>query len=386
LPRPRAGFSLVEMMIALVVLGVIMGSALTVMRSQSRNFRLGGSKMELTQNIRYTLSTLDRVLRTAGSGVANNQPMLVYADSNTVVINANFASDIQDGNAVYINPNLPLGAALAMTTATPVNIPYTAINYPFANYFWGAATPSRAETIMFFFRPDSTTADPTDYILFQRVNSTPAEMVARNIRHYPGRPFFFDYFTEVTDALGNKTLQQVTYARVAPQRLPVYHSVSHGVPADINNAALADSIRTIRVNVVITNGITTADSTSRTVSTTIGLPNNGLVQSQTCGNTPVLTSALTATSPNPGEIRLQWNPSGDETAGELDVNQYNIYYKLAGAPTWQTYQSVSAGQPAYDITSSALITSGLSYDWAVAAQDCTPAESPLIISFNIPIS
>jgi prepilin-type N-terminal cleavage/methylation domain-containing protein len=377
--RANAGFTLIELLIAMVVLSIVMGSAVTMFRSQSKNFRVGGSKMELTQNIRYALSTVDRVLRTTGSGTASSQPMFVYGSDSTIVFNANFASDIQDGNAVYINPDLPAGAVDGLTTATPITLPNTAIVYPTANYFWGGATPSRAETISFYFRSDSTTAaDPNDYVLLQRVNAMAPELVARNIRRYPGRPFF-EYWYDSVNVSG------VVFSRqLAAARLPVRHAVAlHGDPADIGASAMADSIRMIRFNLVVTNGIVGADSSSRRVSTMIRIPNNGLVQLKTCGDVPILGGALTAT-PNavgsPPSVTLQWVRSVDEVTGEQDVSQYNVYYKVNGAPTWDTFTTVAAGQVNYSLTSGAGLTAGVTYQYAVAAQDCSPAESNMLTS------
>ncbi len=364
----------------MVVLSLVMGSALSVFRSQSKNFRVGGTKMELTQNIRYAISTVDRVLRTTGAGTGTNQPMLVYAATDAVVFNANFATNIADGIAVYVNPDLPAGAIDAMTTGTQITLPGTAIVYPTANYFWGGLTPSRAETMSFFFRPDSTTtADPNDFILFQQINATAPELVARNIRAYPGRPFF-EYWYDSVNVSG------VTFSRqLAAARIPVRHSVAlHGDPADVGTSALADSIRMVRINLVVTNGIMGVDSLSRRLSTMIRLPNNGLVQLRTCGDPPIFTSAVVAT-PNlvgdPPAVTLTWLPSVDETSGEQDVSQYNVYFRLVGGPlTWDPFLSLAAGQANYSVTSGAGLVVGNTYEYAVAAQDCSPAESPLSVS------
>lgn len=376
----EAGFSLVELLIAMVVLSLVMTSALTIFRSQSKNFRVGGTKMELTQNVRYATSTVDRVLRTLGAGTAPNQPMFVYGSNDALVFNTNFATDVPDGNAVYVNPNLPAGAINSMTTTTTMTIPGTAIAYPGANYFWGAATSSRAETMSIYFRPDSTTADPADYVLLQRVNAMASEEIARNIKAYPGRPFF-EYWFDSTNATGTIFSRQLQAARV-----PFRHTSNfHGDVADIGASALADSIRMVRINIVVTNGLLTADSSSRRLSTMIRVPNNGLMQLSTCGDVPILTSALQA-FPNapttPPTVRLLWNPSVDEAAGERDITGYNVYYRVAGVPPWAPFMTFPAGLAVYDkpgLNNGSLVV-GTNYEFAVAAVDCSPAESGLIVS------
>lgn len=380
-----AGFTMIEMLIAMVVLSLVMAATLSLFRSQTQNFRKGGNRMELSQNVRYALGTVERVLRTTGAGTAGSQPMLVYGGNDVIVVNTNFASDIQDGNAVYINPDLPAGAVDGLKTATPITIFGTAINYPAVNYTYGAATGTRAETISFYFQLDATTANANDYILYERVNAMAPEMVARNILAYPGRPFF-EYFAETTDAAGVPLIQQVTAARApATQALPIRHSANvHGSGADINGSALADSIRLVRVNMVVTNGQTGTDLASRQISTTMMMPNNGLTQLKSCGDAPVATGALTAVPPGVGGgARLRWARSPDELSGEVDVSQYNVYYRLNGTPDWNTMITVMpTGAATYDITSGVGITSGLTYDFAVAAQDCTPQESPLALALG----
>ena len=382
--RPRArrrrtgGFTLIELLIALVVLGLVMAAALSVMRSQSKNFRVGASRMELGQDIRYAFNTIDRTLRTTGAGVAPNQPMFVFGSNDALVFNTNFASDIQDGSAVYINPDLAPGAITSLLNTQKITIPGTAIQYPDSNYFWGVATPSRAETFTIFFRPDSTTTDPSDFILFQRVNNLPPEMIARNIRAYPGRPFF-DYWYDSSTTTGALLSRQLAAARV-----PIRHGAGyHGGTNDVGASALADSIRIVRVNLTVTNGDITADSTSRLVSTMVRMPNNGLVQIKTCGDVPILGGTLTATANAPGTpatVQLQWNRSVDEVTGEADVSQYNVYVRRQGTTQWATFVTQPAGQVTYDITAGPGLVAGNTYQYAVAAQDCTPRESSLLVS------
>jgi prepilin-type N-terminal cleavage/methylation domain-containing protein len=376
-PRGRAGFSMLEMLIALVVLSLVMGSAISVLRSQSRNFRRGGASMDLNQNARFAMSNMERTIRSLGVGTPNDQPMLVYADANTFVFNANFASNINDGSAVYINPDLPATAINSITTATPITLPGTAIAYPPRNYTWGAATPSRAETISFTFRADSSTADPNDFVLMERINNTPAEMVARNIRAYPGRPFFEYWYDSLTTA-GTVFSKQVRAAQ-----LPIYHSVAqHAGVADVGSSAFADSVKLVRVNLVVTNGLTDADSTSRRFSTMISIPNNGLLNLKTCGAAPLNAQAFNVVSPSSGAVELTWLPSADETTGEQDVSGYNLYYRLAADPTWTSWTTQAAGLAAYDVNAGGF-TPDQDYVFGIAAQDCTPQESTFLTTANV---
>jgi len=372
--RSEAGFSLIEMMIGLIVLSVVMGAAVSVMRSQSRNFARGGNRMELTQNLRYAVSSAERLIRTLGGGIGTNQPMLVYAGNDVFTFNGNYASRLPDGVAVYVNPDIPAGADLSLTTATPITLPNTspAITYPVADYFWGGATTSRAETISIYFRPDSSTADPLDFVMLQRINATRSELIARNIRAYPGRPFF-EYWWDSTSVTG-----LTTYKQLAAARVPVRHPVIGGA------TALVDSIRTVRLNMVVTNGDLTADSTSRMVSTMIQIPNNGLAPISTCGDTPLSPSgSFTADTVGQGAggVLISWGTSPDELTGERDISQYNLYYMLVADSVWHPLTTQAAGFSPYSMPVTLMPDS--TYDFAVAALDCSPAESPLVIRTNV---
>jgi prepilin-type N-terminal cleavage/methylation domain-containing protein len=381
LHHSRRGFSLIEMLIALVVLGVVVGAALKMFRSQSIGFRKGGASMDLHQNARYTASTLDRVVRTLGAGTALRQPMLVYGSTNVLVFNANYASDIQDGNAVYINPNLPANAVDGLTTGNAITIYGTAVTYPSANYFWGTATPTRAETIEFYFQPDASTPNPNDMELMQRVNNGTAEMVSRNLLPYPSRPFFEYWWDSLTVA---GTIQP---KQVAASRLPIYHSVAqHGQPTDVGASAFSDSVRSMRVNFLAWNGRTGADSVARLFSTMIRMPNNGLVQLPTCGDVPLAPGPVNAvvSAPVPGQVTLNWTRSGDEIAAEKDVQGYNIYWRPTGTPDWTTLTTQAAGLANYSVTFT-WASGPPAVEFAVAAQDCTPQESNLVISNSVTI-
>ncbi len=367
--RGESGFSLIEMMIAIVILSVVMGAAVSLMRSQSRNFARGGNRMELTQNLRYTVSSMERLVRTLGGGIGTGQPMLVYAGSDVFTFNGNYASRLPDGVAVYINPDIPAAAELSLTTATPITLPNTAINYPVADYFWGGATQSRAETISIYFRPDSSTADATDFVMLQRINATRSELIARNLRAYPGRPFF-EYWWDSTTALG-----LTTYKQLAAARIPVRNLVIGGA------TSLADSIRTVRLNLVVTNGDLTVDSTSRRVSTMFQIPNNGLAPITTCGDTPLSPSGVLATDTvgqGSGGVLLSWSTTPDELGGERDISQYNLYYRLQAALTWTPLTTQAPGFSPY--STSVTLMDDSTYVFAVAALDCSPAESPLVTS------
>jgi prepilin-type N-terminal cleavage/methylation domain-containing protein len=386
-----AGFTLVELMLALVVLSLVMGATISLLRSQVRTFRTGGERLELTQNMRYAVSTVDRVLRTTGAGVANQQPILVYGGNDVLAFNSNYTNNMQDFCAVNVNPDAPVGSFEIMPLAAAYVLPNTAFLYPSMNYVAGACA---AETILFYFRPDSSTPDPNDFVLMQRVNAMPADLVAKNIYGYPGRPFF-QFFVHPRSLLVPPAARDSLVIAGSPGSgivLPIRHSVAvHSSPADSaldpSNSYLADSVKAVRINVRVSNGLAGVDRRTRDISTVVSLPNNGLVQLKDCGTAPLLTGLLTTTpnaAGNPPSVTVRWPASFDEGGGETDVNQYNVYRRRLADPAFgSTLNTLPAGQPPpYTFVDNGVVA-GIDYVYAVAAQDCTPSESPRLVSATV---
>lgn len=384
----RAGFSLVELLIAMVVMSLVMGSTIAVFRSQSANFRMGGQRLELSQNGRYVLASVDRMLRTAGAGVTTQQPMFIYGANDVVAFNANYASRVSDNCAVNTNPDAPAAAVDIMTTAMAAAIPNSspAFTYPAVTYASGGC---RAETIVFYFRPDSTTTVAGDYLLLMKLNGTAPEMVASNIEAYPGRPFF-EYYVHPRTLLAPSPRDSLVLANAAGSgiTLPIVHTLSiHGSVGDTagSTTALADSVKAVRINIRVTNGLTGTDKRTSDMSTAIKLPNNGLIQLQSCGDGPLFVGGALGATPNlvgtPPAVTLTWPRSVDETSGQADVLQYNIYRRLQTDPAFGSALTAvpPTGVATYNFVDGG-VTAGVNYIYAVTAQDCNPTESAMLTS------
>jgi hypothetical protein len=382
---------MIELMLAMVIMSMVMGATISVFRSQTRSFQSGGDRLELSQNMRYAVGTVDRLLRTAGAGVANQQPMFIYGGNDVVAFNANYTHNVQDNCAVHINPDMPASEVGILPLASAYVLPNTGFTYPAMTY---TSTTCQAETIVLYLRPDSTTPVLGDFVLMERVNAAPAELVARNILAFPGRPFFQYFVHPRTLLVPPAARDSLVLAGAAGSGivLPIIHSVAvHGSPpdsvADPSGSFLADSVKAVRINLRVSNGLTGVDQRTSDVSTVISLPNNGLVQLKTCGTTPLLGGLLTVT-PNlagtPPSVRLQWNASFDEAAGETDVTQYNIYRRLLADPGFgSALLTIPAGQPSPYVFVDNGVTPGTDYVYGVGAQDCTPSESVRLISFTV---
>jgi prepilin-type N-terminal cleavage/methylation domain-containing protein len=377
--RDTRGMTLIEMLIALVVFSVVLASALTFLGRQGGAFRLGSERMDVLQNLRFAATTLSNDLRTAGSNVPDQQPQLVYAGATLIAFNADYATNVvNDAWAVYHDPDAPTGAVTALRTAQQITLPGTAFQYPAVNYtYQGANSP--AEFLIFYFTPDASTTRTDDYILYRRVNEQAPAMIARNLLQTPGVAFF-QYYRLRTPANAAAFI-----AAVPSGELPLSHSVSfHLSPADTGTAARIDSLRGVQISFTATNGLTGARERRGALTRLVRFPNAGFATRRTCGDEPLLGAALVAApfvlaSGDPA-IRLTWNAATDETAGEKDVMRYVVWRRIAGAVDWgDPYLSVPAGSAQYTWDDEAVVT-GVLYEYALAAQDCTPSQSTLALA------
>jgi hypothetical protein len=364
------------MMIALVVFSVIAGSALSVFRSQSRGFRLGSERMAAVQNGRFALDQLTRDLRTVGTGTTDEQPFLIYAGADVVAFNANLISNLaNDVFAVYVDVNAPSGTVAALQQAQRITLPNTAVGYPDTTYMNGAVNSS-AETIVLFFRPDSSTARTDDFALFRQINQQAPELVARNLLRNGTTPFFRYH------RLSAPANAPLTVAQIPDNALPIRHAPPlHLSAGDTGVVATIDSVRAVEVQLVATNGLAGAEERTRQFTRLIRLPNAGLAQKKTCGDQPLLGVSLTAAaivqpSGDPA-VLLTWNRATDEGGGENDVVRYVIWRKAPAATDWgEGFVSVPSGQANYQYTDQT-VTSGDQWQYSLAAQDCTPSLSSL---------
>lgn len=374
----RHGMTIIEMLVAMAVFSVVMASAFAVLRSESRGMRLGSERAAALQNLRFAANVLEIDLRTLGANVPDDQPFLVYADENVVAFNGDYATNLpNDPYAVYFDPDAPGGSVTALTASQRITIPLSAFAYPDTNYIGlGGVTNSPAETIMFYFDLDTSTARVDDYVLYKKINRDAPEIVSRNVLASTGLPFFEYHWVRTP-------LSAPAYVEPVPRdSLPLAHSAPlHGSVADTGRVARIDSVRGVRVSFTVTNGRTGDAEHLRSISRLIRLPNAGLAVKRSCGDEPILGVFLLA-APSldvNGDpiVTLTWNQAVDEAGGEQDVTRYVIWRRLDTATEWgDPYLSIPPGNPSYTYVDGA-VTTGESYVYALAVQDCTPSLSPI---------
>lgn len=372
----RAGMTLIEMIVALTIFSFIMAGALSMLRSESKRFQLGGERAAMYQNGRFAMNEMEKDLRTSGAGAPDIQPQMVYISDSVIVFNANYWTNTPgDVEAVYYVPSAPDSAVAAMRTTGKITIPYTAVQYPDTNFIVGGVN-SAAETISFWFARDSSTARTDDFILWRRINNLPPEVVSTNLLRTSGEPFF-RYFRLVATA-NTQSLDTVPRASLPWRHTRPIHLAAN----DTGTAARIDSIRAVRVSFTVTNGRTGNDEALRSISRLIRLPNVGLANTKTCGDEPIFTSSVSITAAIDADsvtryVRLQFLPSIDEAAGERDVERYVIYRRFGSVADWGDPLATIPGGDTLYIYNDVTVIQDSTYRFAVAAQDCTPSLSSL---------
>lgn len=354
--------TLPEMMIALAIFTIAMGGALGFVSSQQRAFQRGSDELVATQNLGFGLTTLAQEIRTAGANVPASQPSVVYAGPNSFSFNADLTTNVaNDPFATYYDPDAPTGQVTALRLANQITVPGSspARTWPLQNYLQTDGTASTAETITFWFELDAETARTDDYRLMRQVNNGTGQLLARNILAPTGTTPFFRYQYLFTPTTGRKTLQPVPAAW-----LPVSF-------ASVQNRQ--DSLRAVQISYRVTNGLTGTAQRIQSVSFAVGLPNLGLVRLQACGDAPAYSGSLSASwdATNDG-VALTFPSSVDEASGEKDVIRYVVWRRDPAVLDWgDPYLSIPTGSGSYSYLDQDVV-SGAHYQYAVAAQDCTP--------------
>jgi hypothetical protein len=367
----RRGVTLLELMVALVTFLGFLGATFATMRSQMRGFTRGTDETGVLQNLRYGVDQMEQDIRSAGANTPDRQPAVVYASPSVFAFSADLVSNLADDFvAVYVDPDAPVGQVMAWRLASAASIPGSspAVTWPAADF-----PTSGAETVTFWFTLDAETTRDDDYVLMRQVNATAPEVLMRNVLAPTGGAPFLGYHEVNVPATGNQTLQPV-----AAGLLPLRHSApQHGQLPDTGAVARIDRLRAIEVRYRVTNARPGAAERIRSIRSVIAMPNIGVKKIQSCGGVPVFSQPVTAALFIDGvtsarRVDVQWAASVDEAAGEEDVIRYVVWRRTGTNPDWgDPFTSIPSGAGPY-LFSDPDLESGQTYQYSVAAQDCTP--------------
>ena len=372
--RTRRGFTILELLVAMIILMVVMATTIQTFRKSSILLGAQGGRLEAQENARFAITSIDRDLRVAGVGVVPGQPIMVEADTTAIVFNVDLISRVLgDVGSVYVDTSADSNAVSAMKSVNKLQLPGMSTYYPSSTYVQSGGTVSGAETVAYYIAKDSSSSYPNQYNLYRRVNATTPQVIARGIQYTPGDTIF-QYFK--TDTLGN-------LSAIPMSSLPLYHKATiHGSIADTGKFALVDSIRTVKVKFVAVyhDPHEPGSTVTRTIRSTLVVANTGLVNATTCGSPPLGVAVTDSTSPVGSTspfITIMWPRSTDDGGGEKDVENYAIYRRPDTVATFtQPIANVPAGGASYSWTDNSVAT-GDHWIYGVSAQDCTPSSSPI---------
>jgi type II secretory pathway pseudopilin PulG len=392
----QSGFTLMELVLALIVAGLATVATMAVFGAQNRASDQRRAEVDAQQNARAAMDALVRDLRMAGTNIDrfHRQVAVIDAAPYQIAFNGDVRSGVGGDGSMYATEQMPISGG--------------------ANYVPGSFLDENleelvrfnngAETVRLTFDVDDdgavTAGDSlagnstvNDFQLVREVNGGADEIVAYGLRGLGARPDgslpppvfqywgLFDGATELvlwgddngdgelsSGEIGNLTpVAQNELANVREIAVTVEaisdESASHGLAADQPTTLLTTRVR----------------------PRNIGLNTNNM---NVCGNPPVAPASLTAMdTPDDGgrSITVTLTASYDDVGGENDVREYSVYRRKVGqsnfgAPIYHikathagTYEFVN------DQTNSKrpedAPVDGIGYEYYVTAWDCEPQES-----------
>lgn len=378
----RPGFTLAELLLSLTITVTIFAAAVPFFTLQMRQLQQNLARADAQQTARFAQTMVDRELRNIGIavtdmqaalGIPRPQPKIVQADGFAVTFNTNLvANDTLDMNAVYYDPNVPHSLTTALASPGAITLPLSPASYPDYVYRDENGLLSTAETVSYWASVDSTAPATDEYVLFRRVNDGPVSVVARGLRIPAGQHLFRYrrlYASGVIDS-------------VPAAALPILWNATNSV---------ADSVRTVTLSVRgVFHGFdlsNKATKVERYVSAQTNLANIGLAQRSACGDIPLNPGSPTATivlTPlgATDRVSLTFSASGDEASGERDVERYAVFRREVGQPWDEPIAVVGKAGGPY-LWEDFDIQAGTAFQYGVAAQDCSPANSSIMGSANV---
>lgn len=359
--RRRAGFTLVEMMMAILLTMLVFAITVPFFRVQTNAVDVGAGRLDALQNARYAENAIDRELRLAGG--APGQPIIVQAAPYAITFNVDLVSRLlNDPNATYYNPSADSLATESWAPSRAKALPTAVKAYPAQFYNDANGNQSAAETISYFLYVDASSGRSDIFTLFRRVNDRDSTIVTRNIWIPIDTNYFFRYSR--TDSAGN-------IVAIPSASLPLYWDAANH---------WADSVRVVDMRIAgLYRDVKKAQDVTRTIYHRVRLINAGMLQQHTCGSAPLGPVATTATqvydaTPALTKINVSWTASLEEAGGERDVATYLVLRRLSSSSDWETLGNVVAtGAASYSFDDFNFKPG--SWIYGVVAQDCSPLNS-----------
>jgi prepilin-type N-terminal cleavage/methylation domain-containing protein len=358
----RAGFTLIEMLVAMTLTMLIFAITIPFFRAQARAVGAGAGRLDALQNARYAAGRVDRELRLAG-GIFG-QPTIVQAAPLSITFNVNLyaQSASTDPNAAFIDATLDTLTTESFQVSAARALATSAKNYPTSTYTDSNATRSRAETISFYLVADASASRADIYNLYRRVNAKDSTLITSNLWIPADTGYFFKY---------HRVAVSGAVSGIAQNALPLYWD---------DATRTIDSIGVVELRAAGWHySARDNEHIFRTVYAKTHIANVGLLTARSCGASPAAPTGVTATVTNnaggsPVKVAIAWTASTDDAAGSSDVQMYHVRRRVSGGTTWHSVGNAPArgtGSYAFDDYSLRRGT----WVYGVTAVDCGPTWS-----------
>ncbi|WP_373058625.1 PilW family protein [Gemmatimonas sp.] len=384
--KARAGMTLIELLIAMVIFGLVISGAIGFLATQGKGLRVLSDRSAAVQNGRFSRDLLRQELRTVGTNVTEEQPTIVLANDSAFAFNSDLTTNSKDSvaltGAVYVDQFAPSSQITAVTLERQFTVPASnpTFRYPLRSYSVSpsAFINSDAETVSYRFVPDTAGLAGT-YALWRQVNDQSPELVATGLRRSPSIPFLRYYYDPSEFGALNPNLDTIPRSW-----LPLTKSVPRrGLDTDTGTAISTriDALRAVEVTYEVTPA---RGGVREVVRYLVPMPNVAHArQSRACGRVPITPSVPTATWRTDSLlVRITWSRAVDDGAGERDAIRYVLWRQLVGATSWgEPISTIAATQAAtYSVQDNGMPMRPGTYRYALSVQDCTPNVSSLAVS------
>lgn len=311
----RAGFSLVEMMVAMAVTLIVFAITLPFVRAQTRSLGSTAGRLDADQVARFAMRAVAADLRQAAG--ESGQPMLVAAGPILLSFNANIRRADSLDTGAFDDEVIGHAAGSSWPLARAAALPLTARSYPSADYVSADGDTSRTETITYYLEWDSTATVADTYALYRQFNDQAPTRLITGL-YLPDTQPFFTFYRNV-----NSRLQEI------PEDTVIFW----------DSARMAE-VRTIgfRASGIYVNRFDGSEFV-RTIETRVTLPVPLASATSACGSVPTaptagLSAALTGSGPR--GVVLTWNKSVEDTGEPEDA----LWYVVERQPTSGSWSSV----------------------------------------------
>ncbi len=316
----RAGFSLVEMMVAMAVTLIVFAITLPFVRAQTRSLGSTAGRLDADQVARFAMRAVAADLRQAVG--ESGQPTLVAAGPILLSFNANIRrADSLDVGA-FDDEVIGHAGGSSWPLARAAALPLTARTYPVADYVSAAGDTSRTETITYYLEWDSTATVADTYAMYRQFNDQAPTRLITGL-YLPDTQPFFTYYRNV-----NSRLQEI------PEDTVIFW----------DSARMAE-VRTVgfRASGIYVNRFDGSEFV-RTIETRVTLPLALATATSPCGAAPTaptagLSAVLTASGPR--GVALGWNKSTEDT-GEPDGALTYVVERQPTAGAWSAVGTLAA--------------------------------------------